>query len=257
MGALVSLAVCLGVKSVRAAPQTGLEPVKIIPVVWGQIDPEVRAVIPHFYDDFTSKLIPTGYTQALAEYGVGQHISWPGNSFDIGFVTGWPYDVTAVSSLNASGIESPEDVRLMFTQTLPGTLYGTPILPDPACPVPSAGQTESFSNLLYVVHVPPGITLLDEQFKADVCGYHDTMTVQEVSGSQIYNCTFAWAIMEECGDGDVVTTTGIHPGTINEYTTVLSHELIEAIVDPWSNRMTPDPQNPNKEVHLEVGDICK
>ena len=104
------------------------------------------------------------------------------------------------------------------------------IASDPAVTQPTA-------NSLYFVFLPPGVTAgLDGATSCvNFCGYHNAI------GGQIYYAVMPYPDCGGCIDGQSV---------LDAMTSIVSHELCEAITDPIPGQGYYDDQ------HGEIGDIC-
>jgi len=116
----------------------------------------------------------------------------------------------------------------------------------------------SDGNLLYMVHFPPGLTIIQNgQASCRVfCGYHGTFKHGAASAKNPQAYHF-YAVMPDPG-GACAGGCGTAPTELANLTSVASHELVEAITDPAVGFATTyaaplawyDPQNG------EIGDIC-
>jgi hypothetical protein len=130
-------------------------------------------------------------------------------------------------------------------------------VPMPGCSAPSSGS-DSFSQTFYVVHLPPGSRSFSKNGN-EQCGYHSAHSFQRPKPGGNYNCWYTFAVMTDETPGNSATcdsstnlynattdSTGTQTaGTVNTYTMATSHEIIEAIFDPYAQG------NP------EIGDPCQ
>jgi hypothetical protein len=181
---------------------------------WGTVDPDVSTVMPHFYNDIAG----SGYLQSLEEYSnAGSNVIYGGH-----------YTVTPAPPGNPV---SDANVQDMVAQI--------------------AATRESFPNaMLYAVHLPPGYTGTDNTGKnscGNWCAYHAAANTVD------QKISFMYAVLPDqntlhaapCNSGCYFTGAG----PINETTKVASHEIIEALTDPWDD-------GGYKLNGYEIGDLC-
>jgi hypothetical protein len=205
--------------------------VKVVPVFWGsKVNTYVVASMPHFYADITR----SSYWSLLHEYDTPtQHIG-PGTAtagITIGTVpnTGTQTDAALQTDL----------VQQVFTfHTLPA--------PD--------------SNTVYMVHFPPGVTVTRIVGGAlytscvDFCGYHNSFK----SGSNV----FVYAVIMDTFTNGCATGCGGNGDPSQNQTYVASHELVDAVADPYVGLNTNNPYAypcawaDNDNSCGEVGDVC-
>jgi hypothetical protein len=110
------------------------------------------------------------------------------------------------------------------------------------------------------VHLPPGATLGENApGTCNTGGYHDVSSVSQTGPHGTFTCNFAFIAVVDVSTNpnglptgapcDVwaqggITANGLNFGLINASTYIVSHELIEAIVDPFASTR-------------EIGDLCQ
>jgi len=238
----IVLAGCLVEASASAKPAV-LNPVTIVPIYYHDyngtpVNPEVQEVLPSFYSDFASQYVPNGIGAVLKEYGAGQAIS-----LDLQYTN-------AFQNVYSTPTPALADLQAL----LEGAMQSPSILPLPACAPPQSGN-QAFSNFLYVIHLAPGDNLAQNAGGCGAAGYHNSAFITQNGPHGAFSCNFAFATVVDVtpNNGNTcdvawegnITANGLNFGMINDYTYVLSHELIEAIVNPFTG---PNP---------EVGDRCQ
>lgn len=239
--ALLSATVAFGERRAEAAEPASLEPVNFVPVYWDNTLAEVQnAVLEPFYSDFTHQWKSNGFTEVLAEYNnAGKTMTYTG-----------AYNLSNLHRLTSGTSVSGGDLYLiLFLGIFGSPPYLIPsVLPSAGCSTPPAGQTDSYSHNLYVMHLPPGVT-------SNPCAYHSQLTATLGPAGHTYTCHVPYAVVSDVSPGngngcDTRTSVAtqlpnINPGMINQYTVVLSHELVESMVDPWADKPR------------EIGDTCQ
>jgi hypothetical protein len=144
----------------------------------------------------------------------------------------------------------------------PGTFLGSSIIaPDPAAQVSDAdirGQIQQRqtsgdvppwdANTLYAMFLPSGVTVQEGGSLScnAFCGYHDAV-VDTLSGQA--SAYYAVLPFPDCA-GCAASADGSQISMFDALTSVLSHEVAEAITDPMPGTGWYDDQNG------EIGDIC-
>jgi hypothetical protein len=179
----------------RAVSQGGpvLASPRIVPVVW-QADPLASDI-----DAFMSAFATTNYWRDMVnEYGVSAPVASPG--------------VHIAGSADATVDDA--DIQALLTSRLDGT--------HPEYPAPDA-------NTLYVFFYPPGTTVTsssdatgpDAKSCVDFHGYHSSVKIG--SGTEV-----PYAVVARCAGLPQVMVSGV-----NYVSAVASHEIIEAMTDPF------------------------
>jgi hypothetical protein len=94
-------------------------------------------------------------------------------------------------------------------------------------------------NQLYCFLMPPGVTPVNSQFTGEHNFAPDPDPPPDGSLFARGNAYFAWIEYQS---------------TLDQFTQIISHELVEACSDPDGNGFQVDPRNPNS--WHEIGDVC-
>ncbi len=206
--------------------------VQVVPVFYGPlVKAEVITKMPQFYADITA----SSYWSWLCEYDTPtQHIG-PG--------TATPGYVITTVATNSSKQISTTDAAL---QTLLVQQVALGVLPAPN------------SNTLYMVHFPSFVTLAGPLGSGNscvsFCAYHNSFT----SGTNVY----VYAAIMDSYTGGCSTGCGANATGLENQTETASHELIEAVTDPYVGLDTssayayPCGWADNNNACGEVADVC-
>jgi len=108
------------------------------------------------------------------------------------------------------------------------------------------------SDSLYMNYFPPGVTITIEGMTScqEFCAYHEGFTSQ-TQGNIFYG------VMPDLG-GMCLFGCGFYPNRFDAVTVVSSHELIEAVTDPFPTPADKPafPQAWNTTDGSEIGDLC-
>jgi hypothetical protein len=214
---------------------------KVYPIYYASDDPTFTAQI----TDFASKVGATSYWNTIAsEYGVGSLMAES------------PIQLTAVD--NPPALYTDGDIRAWLAGKLSGADAG-----DPAFPTPDA-------NTIFAFFFPSGVVISEDETPPD--GGADGGDLDAAASSAPLSCsTFggyhssivvggvnvAYAVIPRCSSFDGFTG-------IDAVTGAASHELIEAVTDPYPH---PDPAYSTTDTaHRywatvvggggEIGDMC-
>ena len=206
--------------------------VKVYSVFWGKsVDSSVTSQIGSFF----SATVNSTYLDWMKEYdtnikavdgrqGTNQHV---GRGSYAGEYTITPKNTSA--SLNDPDVQAEIEYQV-----------STGALPKPD------------DNSLFMVYFPPGISIsIDGQASCQAfCAYHEGFV------SKTYGNTF-YGVMPDMG-GACSLGCGFNPAPFANMTEVTSHELMEAISDPFPTPgSTPAyPQAWNTTDGNEIGDLC-
>jgi hypothetical protein len=210
-------------RAVQPAGALNLPRATIYEIDWGNVDPDVMTNMPHFYGDFAG----SGYAQSIGQFDFG---GAGGN-----VIYGGQYQVTSPS---APPIVGDGDVQKL--------VFGM-----------SAVAANDPDAIIFVVHLPPGVTATDNTGTSNCantthtlgwCGYHHyTGPFSPAPGGGLRSIYYAVL-------PDMTTGAGIFCGTscdftkagmINNFTKTASHELIETLTDANGD-----------QGNNEIGDIC-
>ena len=123
------------------------------------------------------------------------------------------------------------------------------------------------SNTLYMIYFPPGVTVTLQGMQSCqvFCGYHSTAVY---SNTTFNNKPIAYAVIPDESDPSSLChfLCGLDANYLNNFDTVCSHELAEAVTDPAAG-LTPDVARPLgwydaniipviQQQYGEIGDIC-
>jgi hypothetical protein len=190
-----------------------LSNVKILAVFWGsKVSSTVTSGVPGFY----SALADSEYLDKLDEYYASSPLLNPiGRGTYAGGVT--------ISPRNTSTSLADNDIQVEIAAQISAR----------ALPLPDA-------NTLYMVHLPPGITINNGESSSCVantgfCAYHGfgTQALSGVAGTSF--TSFQYVVAPDYGSGSGCDT-GCGTGTeLQNITANLSHEISDAITDPESN----------------------
>jgi formylglycine-generating enzyme required for sulfatase activity len=197
----------------------------IVLVNWGAVNGQVTTMLPELLYDFTNST----YMQSLREYkGAGASAVFAGS-----YSMSGPVPPTI-----------PEIGQSLADAIVAGTL------PAPTCsPVGGVPQEGVFleSSAIYLVNLPPGATVPDDGGScAGWCGVHWHGFLPTWTD----DCLFTFILIPDHGPGSGCDTicNVTNAGMINDYTTSVTHELIETITNPYQNGVTFQ--------GLEIGDLC-
>jgi uncharacterized protein (TIGR03382 family) len=215
--------------------------VKIQPVYWLSVDPTKKARIEAFY----AAMVQSPHMDWLSEYdtNIPDLKGNPGTNQHIGrgsLLTG-----VTISPQNTSSTTSETDIIAELQRQI-----GAGKLPQPDL------------NLLYMVHIPAGITVQDPGFTScrDYCAFHDSFALSS------QHVKFGVIPAHDTGTG-CDTGCGEATDPFDNETASMSHESLESITDPdldtipsnsdqcGSAWCDPAPQD-FITFHSEIGDIC-
>jgi hypothetical protein len=142
------------------------------------------------------------------------------------------YDITLLTTSPSTTVADSSIKKELAAQVLAGRL--------PVKVLPDSATTGRLSNILYVVHTPPGVTV-DGQGIGESCvawlGYHNWGRAGAAPDCGEGPCppdtriSFAYAMLPDFSQSACGT---VGTGTwFDQYTEVLSHELVETITDPF------------------------
>lgn len=212
--------------------------VRIIPVLWGSVDPAFRTRLDAFYKSFAVSE-QFDYAAEFSTVGVTSVDGKPGTNQVLG--KGTSVSGILIAPLNASiSITSGDLTSELLRDLAAGTL--------PA----------NDENTLYMIHLPPGITVRDpgQLSCREYCAYHDSF---DRNGVQV-----RFALIPDHSTGGCFSGCGEDTDFFNNMSASASHEVMEAITDPdvgagnfacgpaWCDPLAPD----QASSHSENGDIC-
>jgi hypothetical protein len=181
-------------------------------IYWGSnVNASVKAHLPPFYTAVTN----SRYMDWLSEYGAGRG-SYLGES------TIQPFPISAITN---------EDIANAIGQQVRNGLI----------PMPD-------SNTVYMVYLPPGVTVSNSGLCSTACAYH---TIRVTNVGLLNSVQIPFAVIPDYGPGggcDVGCGAGSMLDNIDYAST---HELIEAVTDPdtrsgWYYQ----------DIGCEIGDRC-
>ena len=206
--------------------------VRVYSVLWtANVDPNVTAQIGNFYGDITT----SPYQDALSAYATYASAEDGGSSTAQSInegTYGGQYTI-APESCNTSDACMLSDDQIkgeLQVQIMAGNL-----------PQPTMGA-EGQINSLYMIEFPANVTIVQSNGDvscADFCAYHDFVSV---NGTLVPYGVFP-DIEDALPDGSYnpctapsrCTTSASQPADFNAMTTVHSHELGEAVTNPFSS----------------------
>ena len=220
--------------------------VHVVQVLYGsgsynaQVAGSTSPTMGNFYGDLTGG--NSGYTSLLTQYntpvsgGTGQTI---GNGTFDGL-----FQIVPAAGNNGSTISDAQIQSELLAQITAGHL--------PAPVLDAAGHV----NTLYMIFFPPGKTITQGGSSSCVgggfCAYHGTTSTLFAGKNVLYGVHPDMQAGSGCATGCGASTT------FNNYTSVTSHELTEAITDAYVGIATvfAPPLAWYDQVNGEIGDIC-
>ena len=148
--------------------------------------------------------------------------------------------------------QSSVDITTLLTLTPSATVDRNTIAPELDAQV-RAGVLPAYTaggNTIYVVHFPPGVTIVDTGGIGDSCvqwcAYHDIYVVN-------FQPEFTFSVHPDFSqNASCAASCGL--GTaFDSYMQVLSHELFETVTDPWA----PNGWENTCLAGEEVADVCE
>ena len=209
--------------------------VKVTAVFWGQgVNADIQTGIGGFY----TSVVNSTYLDWMSEYNTNVKAvdGRDGTNQSIG--RGSYSGSVTITPANANTTVSDADVRNELARQIA----------DKKLPAPD-------ENSIYMIHFPPGITITASDGSVSCqrfCGYHDGFK-DTASASDIF-----YAILPDVASGACSFGCGSDGNSFNNETSIASHELLEAVTDPFP---TPGdkpafPQAWNTTDGQEIGDLC-
>lgn len=148
--------------------------------------------------------------------------------------------------------QSSVDITTLLTLTPSATVDRNTIAPELVAQV-QAGVLPAYAaggNTIYVVHFPPGVTIIDPggigESCVQFCAYHDFYVVN-------FQLAFTFSVHPDFTQ-NATCASGCGLGTVfDRYMQTLSHELFETVTDPWLPNGWENDCTGGQE---EVADVC-
>jgi len=195
-----------------------LKNINVIPIYWNS-STNFQSNLNAFYSDFTGST-STMYNSLLTQYS------------SIGAGTSTTYYVDSAVGGNLTDAQVQAELTRLFKAG--------------AIPAPNA-------NNYYPVHFPSGTTITDSSGNKSCvvfCAYHGTYVYNNVNVN--------YGIIPDIGSGGCQGGCGTNASTVNNLTSVSSHELCEATTDPAVGLATvyAPPLAWYNATYGEIGDEC-
>lgn len=186
--------------------------VKIIPIFWNE-----RVLLKDEIDAFYNAIVTGGYLSFFQEY----------NTFSQNF------SLSGLKALAFVDNQTSNDVADMDIQRVLEAYFESSLIPTPS------------ANNLYVLHFPPGTTIMDPEGSLSChvwCGYHYHFRYKH---NPVY-----YVVLPDLAFGTCALGCGSSLDEFDRLSMVASHEFADAITEPGSQLSWYDME------HGEVADLC-